>query len=41
MAVIANAHGSKATPEDFMPKQATGMGPEVYHSFVEAANGGN
>jgi hypothetical protein len=41
MAVIANAHGVKATSEDFMPKRETGMGPEVYHRFVEEIERGS
>jgi hypothetical protein len=36
LAIIAQSHGAKVTPEDFMPKRATGMGPEVYHAFAEA-----
>lgn len=35
MAFAANLKGAKVTPEDFLPKRATGMGPEVYHAFAE------
>lgn len=35
--MIANIHGAKASPEDFLPKpRKRAMGPEVFAAFAAA-----